>query len=320
VQEELNARIENDTKKIKACMRHLTELRTETRKINAEKDVLNIRKKELLDATSVLRADINRYHAHSKTLNKQRSLADGRISYLNDTIAYLQSMEDMLNSKMKEMNEAIIKLDIDKCNSELDVERISKISSDAEERTSIARDRMHTLLKHAKDIEEHASDAEKRVVDAEKRVAEAERMVKDIEEHASDAEKRVVDAEKRVVDAEKRVDNAEKRVVDAEKRVDDAEMRVAEAEKRANDIEEHASETEKMVIAAENEQIASREKQLKYNLNVIMNMDKYLVRSQNVMTYLRQKIIDTENDIDIQHEYERTMRVEMMNRILQTMS
>jgi chromosome segregation ATPase len=333
-------------------MRYLTELRTETRKINAEKDHLVDKKKALVESTTASHADVNRLHVYSKTLNKQRSLVDGRVSYLNDSIAYLRNKEDVLTADLEELKKRIEMLEEKKNNADLCV-------ADAEKRATAAIERMETMTRHATDAEQCAADAEERVtvaeqkvLDAEHRVTIAEQRATDAEQCVADAEQKVLDAEQKVLDAEQKVLDAEQRVVAAEQKVLDAEQRAADAEQRVVAAEQKVSDAEQCVTVADedaiamlkraqvtsgmvlnlvsketlisrleeeidvqNERIVVRQERLKLNMGNIMQLDKDIVRSQHVITRLQQELLDIETDIVSTKEYVHKKRMLIMKQM-----
>jgi len=326
VKEELDSRIENDTKKIKDCMRALTQLRKETRNINVERDVLVEKKKELMESTTTMRADIHRLHVYAKTLNKQRSLADGRISYLNDTIAHLSTMEEDLNCKIKETERCVESLRLSLHDAEVAVDNTNDRETEAEERTD----------KRLKKAEEESAIAQENARVAQENAHVAQEKERVAQEKERVAHENIVTYDQRSAAAAEQLSSVQKQVLALKKKASAAEKRAAALQRRVEESEEYMSTVSdgmerivskrslvsslNAIIASQDEIIASREKQLKMNLHTIIHRDKDLIRAQNVITRLHQEISEVETDIALAMEYAHRKRLSILKHSLQEIS
>lgn len=350
VKEELDSRMENDTKKIKECMRHLTHLRKETRNINAENDVLVEKKKCLLESTTSLHSEIHKLHVYAKTLNKRRSLADGRISYLDDTIAHLSTMEEDLNNKIDEKKRSIESLTQRLHDAEIAFEKANVSATEAEERTAIATKHMSTLCTMAinaesdvlaaqerlKNAEEESLIAQEKACAAQEKACVAKETARIAEETTRISEDNVVSCQQRVVAATERLSSMQKHLSALQKKASAAEKRARALERKVEESDEYltmvpnrmtniASKRSLVsrldeIISSQEEIIASRERQLKMNLHTIIHRDKDLIRSQNVISRLHQEISEMEMDITQAKEYAHRKRLSILNHSLQEIS
>ena len=336
VKEELDLRMENDTKKIKECMRHLTNLRKETRAINSENDMLIEKKKSLLESTTTLHSEIHKLHVYAKALNKRRSLADGRISYLHDMIANLSTTEDDLNNKImeKERNIESFKQRLRDAEIAFDKSRVS--ATEAQERAAIATKQMSALSTVAMKLESDLLAAQESLRNAEEEYVIAQEKACAAQETTRIAEDNVVSYEQRVVAATECLSSMKKHVLALQKKTSAAEKRAFELEKKITELSEYISVVpDKMahidskhsvisrldeIISAQENIIISRERQLKMNLHTIIHRDKDLIRSQNVISHLHQEISEIEMDIALANEYAHKKRLSILNHTIKEIS